>query len=132
MRTMYKVIIAVVVVLVIGIVAILAALVYPFFVLVDSIEQIEMDNINEVDIQSMLQSFAASSAFREKHPDITSEEFMSDGSNYEFWLKSDDATLRVDYNKENAETDITYSCTNQDGNERLYELDPEDNIMPAC
>ena len=136
MRTVFKVLIAVVAVIVGLAAAGVAAVAYfaaPFMEMADEIN--EMNAVMEEQGDDMKAAFMAlpeTAAFVEKHPDYEPQLYDL-GPSYEFLLMTPDGenSLRIDVDKETNERTITYNCTAPDGSPGAYMEDDLAARIPA-
>ncbi len=131
MKTIYKVIIAVVVIIAVTIGGVGALIITPFVSMADDITELNMEDANADQTKTMFLDYEESQMFIQKHPEYT-EELHNLGLDYEYWLMADDATLKIDYNKESKESYIVYTCTDDAGEANSYDQNLKDELMSLC
>lgn len=138
MRTVFKVLIAIVAVI-IGLgaaaVAVTAYFAAPFIEMAEEIDQMnqEMEERGD-DMQAEFMALPESVAFVQKHPEYETQLYDL-GFDYEFliYTPGDENTLRIEVNKDSGERTITYNCTFEDGSFDAYmEADLAARIPTMC
>lgn len=138
MRTVFKVLVAIVAVI-IGLgaaaVAVTAYFAAPFIEMAEEIDQMNQDMQERGDdMQAEFMALPEAVAFVQKHPEYDTQLYDL-GFDYEFriYTPGDENTLRIDVNKETNERTITYNCTTPDGGFDAYmEADLAAKIPTMC
>ena len=131
MKILYIVILVIVGIIAVTAIGTTALFFAPFYGIISDIEQFDEKDLDNFLTKTDFIEYTQSQFFMDKYPKYT-EEFHNTGFVYEYWIKSDDATLKIEFDQETEDATFVYTCTNSDGEGIIFEGNVKDTLPPLC